>query len=292
MVLENRTTLNHELQRKLKQIETYFKNKTVVIAFSGGVDSTVIAELANQYAKRSIAVTADSITVLPGEINFAINLAKERGWEHRVVNINELEDENFVANPTNRCYYCKVGLSESLHNIANEIEADIIVEGTNVSELTGHRPGLKALKENKIKSPFLKFKITKPEIRDIARYFALANAEKPSLACLSSRFPYGVKITPEKLQRVGLAERYIIDTYSIKILRVRDHDGMARIEVAPEERIKLLYPEVLDDLDIKLKKLGFTYVSLDARGYRTGALNEVLEIKEYKDSAVISLDID
>lgn len=276
MSIPTDNNLRTELRNKLTGIKTYFRDKTVIVAFSGGVDSTVLAELGHQFAKRMMAVTADSITVLTGEVEEAALIAQQRGWEHRIININELKDVNFVSNPKNRCYYCKKGLTKELRVIAKEISADIIVEGTNVSEVSGHRPGLKALKEGSIESPLLRHELTKADLRDLARYFNLPNAEKPSLACLSSRFPYGVQITSDKLQRVGLAERYIIDTYFIKVLRVRDHDGLARIEVAPEEREKISKPEILDDLHQKLRKFGFTYVSLDCRGYRTGALNEVL----------------
>lgn len=272
--------LTPDLQTKVEQLKKYFANKTVIVAYSGGVDSTVLAELGHQFAKRMIAVTADSITVLPGEVQEATQIALHRGWEHQIIHISELEDDNFASNPSNRCYYCKRGLSEELQKIALKVNANVIVEGTNISEAGGHRPGLKALNEGLIESPLLINKLTKTDIRELARFFNLSNAEKPSLACLSSRFPYGERITPEKLRRVGLAERYIRDNYNIKVLRVRDHDGLARIEVAPEEREKLLEIEFLDDLQHKLREIGFTYVSLDCRGYRTGALNEVLPNEE------------
>ncbi|MHA2366327.1 MAG: ATP-dependent sacrificial sulfur transferase LarE [Candidatus Hodarchaeales archaeon] len=290
MNFSDKTTLL-SLQQKIEELEIFFRNKIIVVAFSGGVDSTVVAELSHRFALRSVAVTADSPTMLPGEVNETIQIAKDRGWEHRVISINELDQENFRANPINRCYYCKTGLSAELHKIAKEINADLIVEGTNVSEASEHRPGLQALKENEIKSPLLLHQIAKSEIRDLARFLGLPNADKPSLACLSSRFPYGTRITPEKLQRVGLAERYILDTYEIKTLRVRDHDGLARIEVAPDERAKLLSIEILDDLHKKLKDLGFSYVTIDCVGYRTGALNEVIDKSILKKSIITSLPV-
>lgn len=276
MTISEEKGLNSALQVKLELLKKYFDNKIVIIAYSGGVDSSVLAELGYRYAKRMIAVTADSITVLPGEIQEATQIALQRGWEHRIIQIYELEDENFSSNPSNRCYYCKKGLSKELQKIALEENANVIVEGTNISEAGGHRPGLRALNENSIESPLAIYKLTKVDIRELARFFDLINADKPSLACLSSRFPYGVKITSEKLKRVGLAERYILDSYHVRVLRVRDHDGLARIEVAREEREKLLKPKILDDLYQKLKKFGFTYVSLDCNGYKTGSLNEEL----------------
>ena len=271
--MENELTLDPVLQSKLERIKQFFTNKTVVVAFSGGVDSSVVMELAHRFAKRAIAVTADSITILPGEVDKAKELAESRGYEHKIYQVNELEDENFAKNPSNRCYFCKSGLATVLQKVTSELDADIMVEGTNVTEVTGHRPGLQAIKENHIQSPLLEFGLTKPEIRQVASYYGLSNAEKPSLACLSSRFPTGVRITPEKLRRVGLAERYIIDTYDIKVLRVRDHEGLARIEVAPEERKKLLQEHVLDDLQNKLKEFGFNFVTIDCQGYRSGSLS-------------------
>lgn len=271
----NNEGLNDKIQKKLMKIKSFFSDKIVVVAFSGGVDSTVVMELAHQYSKKAVAVTADSITILPGEIEKSIELASKMGYNHRVIKINELENENFVNNPSNRCYYCKSGLVDILKQVAFEIEADVIAEGTNISEIKGHRPGLQAIKENDVDSPLLEFGLNKSEIRQLANHFNLPNSEKPSLACLSSRFPTGVRITAEKLKRLGLAERYIIDTYDISVLRVRDHDGLARIEVSPEEREKLLNPTILDDLSEKLKSFGFFFVSIDCSGYKTGSLSDV-----------------
>jgi uncharacterized protein len=276
MTISEEKKLSSALQEKLDLLKKYFEDKTVVVAYSGGVDSSVLAELGYRYGRRMIAVSAESPTVLPGEIEEATRIARKRGWEHRIIQTHELEDEEFTSNPSDRCYYCKKGLSKELQKIAQEVKTNVILEGTNISEADGHRPGLRALVENLIESPLAINKLTKADIRELARFFDLPNADKPSLACLSSRFPYGVTITPEKLKRVGLAERYILDSYGVRVLRVRDHDGLARIEVAREEREKLLNPEILDDLYQKLKEFGFTYVSLDCSGYRTGSLNQAL----------------
>lgn len=263
------------LGQKLAALEEFFRGRTVVVAYSGGVDSSVVMALAHRFAHRAVAVTANSITVLPEEVSEATKLAEEQGWEHRVVVVDELADENFAANPENRCYYCKAGLSKELQTIASEVGANLLVEGTNYSEVEGHRPGLQAIREERIGSPLLDHSLTKEEVRELAREFGLPNADKPNLACLSSRFPTGVRITPEKLQRVGQAERYLIDTYDLRTLRVRDHEGLARVEVAPEERGKLLSEEVLDDIHSQLRALGFRYVTLDCAGYRTGSVSGV-----------------
>jgi uncharacterized protein len=282
--MENKSYLTAELEQKLNNIKSYFFDKTIVVAFSGGVDSSVVMEMAHLYGKRAVAVTADSVTILPGEVEYSIELAMNRGYEHRIIEVNELADDNFASNPINRCYYCKSDLVEILNSVAIEIGADIIVEGTNISETGGHRPGLQAIQEADVKSPLLEFKLTKSDIRLLARYFDLPNAEKPSLACLSSRFPTGVKITKEKLIRLGKAERYILDTYRIRTLRVRDHEGLARIEVSPEEREKLLDIKILDDLSQKLKSFGFNFVTIDCTGYKTGSLSEVALQTERKST--------
>ncbi|MHA2113579.1 MAG: ATP-dependent sacrificial sulfur transferase LarE, partial [Candidatus Hodarchaeales archaeon] len=171
------------------------------------------------------------------------------------------------------CYYCKIGLAKVLKEIALEEHVDVIVEGTNMSEVKGHRPGLQAITEQLIDSPLFLNKIEKDEVRCLAKHLGLSNSEKPSLACLSSRFPTGVRITREKLKRVGLAERFLLDTYNIKTLRVRDHDGLARIEVGINELEKLLSNKIFDEIHSKLKALGFRYVSIDCAGYRTGSLS-------------------
>jgi uncharacterized protein len=203
--LKANSTLKKQLVGKLKQLENYFRNKNVLVAYSGGVDSAVLAEIAHRNATRMIAVTADSPTVLPGAVIKATHLAQERDWEHRIITIDELKDENFISNPKNRCYYCKIGLAKVLKEIALKENVDVIVEGTTMSEVKGHRPGLQAITEQLIDSPLYLNKLEKDEVRSLAKHFGLSNAEKPSLACLSSRFPTGVRITREKLKRVGLA---------------------------------------------------------------------------------------
>ncbi|MFW9777592.1 MAG: ATP-dependent sacrificial sulfur transferase LarE [Candidatus Heimdallarchaeota archaeon] len=276
MTVQHKKALSPSLKEKLLEFKEFFEGKSVVIAYSGGVDSSVLAELGYRYAKRMLTVTADSPTVLPGEVEEATLLAEKRKWNHRVIRINELEDPNFVANPIDRCYYCKHGLSEALKTVAEQFKADVIVEGTNFSEVRGHRPGLRALKEHSVNSPLLQGKLTKDDIRQLAHYFGLPNADKPSLACLSSRFPPGERITVKKLQRVGKAERYLMDTYGIRVVRVRDHDGLARVEVAAEEREKLLEGQILDDINQRFKEFGYRYAAIDCGGYRTGSLVQAI----------------
>ncbi len=271
--------LSSELVEKINAVKNLFNNKIVVVAYSGGVDSAVVGKLAQLYAKQAYLVTTHSLVTPPGELDIAKKVAKEIGLPHLIFEIDELENENFRKNPINRCYFCKTELSDVLFQVAKKYNADLIVDGTNYSDISGsdHRPGYQAIKEKGIVSPLVLAKITKKEVRELARYWKLSVAEKPSMACLSSRFPYGVELTPEKIKRVAQAELYLRQKLNIKILRVRDHDGLARIEVAPDERSKFFDPTIMDQVYEKFRELGFTYVTLDLKGYRSGALNEVLK---------------
>ncbi|MCZ7362288.1 MAG: ATP-dependent sacrificial sulfur transferase LarE, partial [Candidatus Methanoperedens sp.] len=186
---------------KMLSIINALKNKgSVIVAFSGGVDSSVLAALAfRALGERALAVTADAPTLAPGELEEARRVAKEIGIEHIVIFYDELLEPEFAENPVDRCYYCKKGLIRELKKIAKERGINTIIEGTNLSELTGHRPGHKAVMEEEVYDPYLDFRVTKAEIREMARMLGLSIADKPSMACLSSRFPYGQPITHEGL---------------------------------------------------------------------------------------------
>jgi uncharacterized protein len=270
--------ISSELRSKTNLINKIFKNKIVVVAYSGGVDSAVLGKLAQLHARKAFLVTGDSLTVPPGELDDAKKVAAEIGLPHLVIKTDEMANKNFIKNPTDRCYYCKSELSKVLKKAAEEKNADLIVEGTNYSDISGndHRPGHRAVNERGIRSPLAEVKITKAEIRQLAREWNLSIADKPSMACLSSRFPYGDEITDEKLIRVGEAECFLKDNFGISVLRVRDHNGVARIEVAPDERAIFFDTHIMDTIYKKFKSLGFNYVSLDLKGFRSGAMNEVL----------------
>lgn len=269
--------ISSELRSKKNLISEIFKDKIVVVAYSGGVDSAVLGKLAQLYAQKAYLVTGDSLTVPPGELDDAKKVAAEIGLPHLVIKTDEMVNKNFTKNPTDRCYYCKSELSKVLKKAAEEKNANLIVEGTNYSDISGndHRPGYRAVNERGIRSPLAEVKITKAEIRLLAHDWNLSIADKPSMACLSSRFPYGDEITDEKLIQVGEAECYLKDTFGIHVLRVRNHNGVARIEVSPDEREIFFDTEVMDAVYKKFKSLGFTYVTLDLLGYRSGAMNEV-----------------
>ena len=246
----------------------------VVIAFSGGVDSTFLVKVAYEVlGKNVIAVTAASSTYPKTELEEAKRLARLIGVRHIIVNSEETEVENFKQNPPNRCYYCKKELFSRLKEIAKKEKINYVLDGTNYDDLTDFRPGMKALRELNIISPLKDVKLTKEDIRNLSKLMNLDTWDKPACACLASRFPYGIRITKERLDRVEKAEA-VIRNLGIRQLRVRYHNEIARIEVNKKDMQLLL--EHSDSIVKKFKELGFIYVTLDMEGYRTGSLNEVL----------------
>ncbi len=263
------------VNEKMLSIRDALKNKgSVLVAFSGGVDSSVLAALANRALRdRALAVTADAPTLAPGELECAKEVAKEIGIKHIVIYYDELQEPGFARNPVDRCYYCKKGLIRELKKIAKRHGMNTIVEGTNISDLKSHRPGHRAVIEGEVYNPYVEFNVTKEEIRRMARELRLSIADKPSMACLSSRFPYGHAITREALKRVGDAEDYLRNN-GFKVVRVRDHAGIARIEILPEEMESFLKNR--ETIASRFKRLGFSYVTLDIMGFRSGSMDEVL----------------
>ncbi len=268
--------MSFELKQKIKTVHKILNKKKVLVAFSGGVDSSVITSLAKEVCEEVLAVTANSNTFPEDEILNAEKVAKELGIKWKIIEIDELANDKFAENPPIRCYYCKKELMNELLNIVQAENFDLIIDGTNASDLHDHRPGILALKELKVKSPLAEAGITKKEIRQIAKDRGISVWQRPSMACLSSRFPYGERITAEKLKMVENAERFIRNSYDIKILRVRYYNGLARIEVGKEEIKRVLSEKRFYEILNYLKNLGFKYVTLDLEGYRTGSMNEIL----------------
>ncbi len=263
------------IEHKIQSIVNALAEKgSALVAFSGGVDSSVLAALAYMaLGNNAFAVTADSQTLAPGELECAKEVAKEIGIRHEVIFYNELDEPEFAKNPVDRCYYCKKGLLRELKRLAALHGANVIIEGTSISDLKTHRPGHRAVIEEAVYNPFVDFNVTKEEIREMARKLNLSVADKPSMACLSSRFPYGQAITREALKRVGAAEVYLRKA-GFGVVRVRDHAGIARIELVPDEMQRFL--EVREDVVSEFKRLGFSYVTLDLMGFRSGSMDEVL----------------
>jgi uncharacterized protein len=268
--------------KKFQELERYIREKGkdgVVVAFSGGVDSSTLAAVSHSVlGEKVVAVTAESPTYTPEELEDAREGAKEIGIKLYVVETNELSDENFSKNPENRCYYCKKELLKRLKKVAGELGFKAVFEGTNFSDLSDHRPGYRAVKEIQgVYSPWAETRFTKEDIREIAKKFGLSVQNKPPLACLASRIPFNEQITAEKLQRVAKAEQTIKKLTGVQQLRVRDHNGLARIEIGKDERKLLFNTEILEKIAADLKKLGFRYVTFDMEGYQTGSMLRLLD---------------
>lgn len=245
---------------------------SVVVAFSGGVDSSVLAKVAfDVLGDKAVAVTLDSETIPRRELSQAAEVAKDIGIRHVVLPHCELACEDFIKNPEDRCYHCKKELSRVLKEYALNNGFDAVLEGTNASELCGHRPGAQALFEEGVLSPLAGADFTKEEVRSLALALGLPNAGKPQSACLSSRIPYGEEITKKNLGQVEEAEEFIKDL-GIAQLRVRSHGVVARIEAEPKDFDAIL--ALREKIAKKFKDIGFKYVTLDVIGYRSGSMNE------------------
>ena len=263
------------LEEKLDSLKDILKSmESVVIAYSGGVDSTFLSKVASDVLGDStLAVTARSETYPRSEFEEAVELARKIGIKHETIMSEELDIPEFSANPTNRCYYCKKELFAKLKEIAQERGLAHVVDGSNHDDLDDYRPGMQAVEELGVRSPLQESGLTKADIRELSKRMGLPTWDKPSFACLSSRFPYGNEITRDKLTSVGEAEIFLRGL-GIRQLRVRHHDKIARIEVA-EEDMELLFRN-REQIVKKLKELGYAYVTMDLQGYRTGSMNEVL----------------
>jgi len=267
-------TIDEKLIHLKQDIEAM---QSVAVAFSGGVDSTFLLKTAHDVlGDRAIAVTARSLSFPQRELEEAIAFTQTHGIEHVLVDSEELDIEGFSNNPANRCYLCKTELFTKIREIAANRNFRYVLEGSNLDDNGDYRPGLTAVSEQGIRSPLRDAGLTKTDIRQLSKVMQLPTWNKQSFACLSSRFPYGERITPERLRMIDLSEQYLMDE-GFHQVRVRFHDKLARIETDEAGFLLMTDPRLRERVTARLKEIGFTFVSLDLRGYRTGSMNATLK---------------
>jgi uncharacterized protein len=265
-----------EKERVLR--ETLSSLGSVIVAYSGGVDSAYLAWLAHDtLGSRAVAITADSPSYPDQHRRMALDIAARFGLRHEIIQTSELERPEYRANPANRCYFCKHELYTHLSRIATERGA-VIVDGSNADDRGDYRPGRQAAKEFGVRSPLDEVDLTKDEIRELSRRAGLPTWDEPASACLSSRIPYHSEVTGEKLRMIERAERALRER-GFRVCRVRHHDDLARIEIGTSELPRALEPEMRQALVSDLKAAGYRYVTIDLQGYRTGSLNEGLLLR-------------
>jgi pyridinium-3,5-biscarboxylic acid mononucleotide sulfurtransferase len=267
---------------KLAQLQILFAEmEQALIAYSGGVDSTLVAKVAfDVLGDLALAVTAASPSLLAEDLEDARIQAAEIGIAHEIVTTHEMENPDYRANPVNRCYFCKSELHDTLKPLALERGYPYVVDGVNADDLSDYRPGIQAAKERGARSPLAEVGISKLEVREISRQLGLRSWDKPAQPCLSSRFPYGEEITTQKLLRVGQAERYL-RSLGFRQLRVRSEGNMARIELPAEQIQEFVLNTELHKLVQAFQDYGFVYVTLDLEGFRSGKLNQVLVLEPH-----------
>lgn len=264
--------------KKLDNLVDWFDNKNnVMVSLSGGVDSALVAYAAfEKLGNSAYAVTADYSTLSNEEISTAKSICSEIGIQQLFLKYNELENEEFVKNTPNRCFHCRLELGTHLINLAKKYNVDTIVDGTHIDDLGDYRPGIEAIRQNGIESPLVDVNFSKLEIRQAAKLVGLSVHEKPSNSCLASRIPWGQRVTAEKLTRIELAETIVKQITQVKQVRVRDFDGLAKIEVE-KHLIETFTDKTLKQITEKLQMIGFVKVVLDRDGYRPGKINVIAD---------------
>lgn len=266
----------YEMEKLIRLKEILKDMGSAAIGFSGGVDSTFLLGAAREVlGDRVLAITVSS-SVCPGrELEEAVNFIKDINAKHVIVEFDVFKVQGFAENHKDRCYICKKEIFSKIIEIAGGEGFEYIVDGTNADDMGDYRPGMKAISELGVRSPLLEAGLTKKDIRILSREMNLPTWDKPSFACLASRIPYGQEITEEKLRMVELSEEFLMDN-GFRQVRVRHHGEMARIEVSPDDRNRFFNTELMDNVAARLKEIGFNYVTLDLKGYRTGSMNEMI----------------
>ena len=275
LVHSEKSVLSEEISFKYEVLKTYIGNlESVVVAFSGGVDSSLVARVAGHVLKeKALAVTSASDSLKRDDLELTKELTTAWQIPHIIIHTEELENPNYTANPINRCYYCKSTLYQDLQKIAKAEKIRHIVNGTNLDDLGDHRPGLLAAREYGVRTPLADCQFSKAEIRELASHLGMGNAKKPQAACLSSRVPYGTEVSRALLNQIERAETILL-RMGFSQCRVRHHDSIARIEILSEEfEIALQHHQQIQE---RLKACGYQYVTLDLGGFRSGSLNESL----------------
>ena len=264
--------------KRLSLESRIFKFGSAVVAFSGGIDSTLVLAVANKVLSgRVLAVTAKSDSVPERELHAAQELTRSLGIKHKVIKTEEMSSPNYLKNPANRCYYCKSELYAKLAIVSKQHKITHILNGINLDDLGDHRPGIIAAKEAGIISPLVESQLNKQDVRNLAHDMNLSNWEKPALACLSSRIPYGQPVTTKKLSMINEAEEIFLSE-GFQEVRVRHYGDMARIELLKKEIPSLMKNGLYEKTINRLKKIGFQKVTIDPEGYRSGSLNEALDL--------------
>lgn len=269
--------ISEAIQAKYERLKTTLRKMgKVLLAFSGGVDSTFLLKVAHDVLGEGVlAVTASSETYPQREMKEAVRMAQELNVRHMVIHTHELENPDFVDNPPQRCYFCKKELFSKLKIIAESEGIPHILDGSNYEDTGDFRPGLKAAEELGVRSPLKEAGLGKGEIRQLSCRLGLSTWKKPSMACLSSRFPYNSRIEVKSLRQIGQAEEYL-RRLGFSQFRVRHHNQIARIEIAPDEFLKIIKKETREKIVKNFKNFGYFYITLDIEGYRTGSMNEPL----------------
>lgn len=281
MAKRQRADSKYRVREKLEALRKILcPMESILVAYSGGVDSTFLLKVAKDLLQNNvIAVTARSETYPAREINLAKEYAKIIGVRHIIIDTKELDNEDFVSNSPQRCYYCKRELFSKLTELAKEYRLNYVADGSNFNDINDFRPGIKAASELGVRSPLKEARFTKQEIRILSKEFNLPSWDKPSFSCLATRFPYGTKITPRELSRVEKAEE-LLSGFGFGQLRMRVHGSMARIEVLKEEIPLFFRKGISERLVAGLKEIGYTYITVDLEGYRTGSMNKPLRKRD------------